>query len=384
MAHVEDRWTVPDPDTGKRVRSPRWGTGKRWLAVWQEPDGRRRKKAFDRKEVAVAHIQHAEVDKRTGAYVSAERGAITIRSWAAMWLPAQTHLKDSGRERVDGILENHVLPRWGDTALADVRREDVQSWVLTIPGAPGTVRRVHGVLLKMLAEAVEARRVPRNEAAKVNLPSSTAREHRYLSVTELDRLLSAAGPWAPLFRCLALTGMRLGEASELRVRDVNLHRRRATLSRSTTTLTGRVVTGTTKNAETRTVPLPEEVIADMRAAVKARPGRDDLLYVAPRGGQLRKDNVRRAFNAARERAGLEAGLRPHDLRHTAASLAVASGASVKTLQRMLGHASAAITLDVYAGLFDQELDDVMDRMTRHIAAERARPQPPQSPHGEAA
>ena len=49
---------------------------------------------------------------------------------------------------------------------------------------------------------------------------------------------------------------------------------------------------------------------------------------------------------------------PHDLRHTAASLAVSAGANVKAVQRMLGHASAAMTLDVYADLFDDDLDAV--------------------------
>ena len=68
-----------------------------------------------------------------------------------------------------------------------------------------------------------------------------------------------------------------------------------------------------------------------------------------------------------KRAGL-APLTPHNLRDTAASLAVASGANVKSVQRMLGHASAAMTLDVYSGLFDAELDDVADRMN-HAAAD---------------
>jgi len=56
------------------------------------------------------------------------------------------------------------------------------------------------------------------------------------------------------------------------------------------------------------------------------------------------------------------GLTPHDLRHTAASLAISAGANVKAVQRMLGHASAAMTLDVYAGLFNDDLDDVADRI----------------------
>ncbi|HEY5178805.1 MAG TPA: tyrosine-type recombinase/integrase [Dermatophilaceae bacterium] len=77
---------------------------------------------------------------------------------------------------------------------------------------------------------------------------------------------------------------------------------------------------------------------------------------------LRNTNFRsRVFEHAKADLGLGA-LRIHDLRHTAASLAVAAGANVKVVQRMLGHASAAMMLDVYAGLFSDDLDDVADRM----------------------
>jgi integrase len=73
-------------------------------------------------------------------------------------------------------------------------------------------------------------------------------------------------------------------------------------------------------------------------------------------------NFRRyTFDPAVEAAGL-AGITPHDLRHTAASLAVSAGANVKAVQRMLGHQSAAMTLDVYSGLFDADLDGVAERM----------------------
>jgi integrase len=84
---------------------------------------------------------------------------------------------------------------------------------------------------------------------------------------------------------------------------------------------------------------------------------------------LRNGNFRRrVFDRAAELVGL-AGLKPHELRHTAASLAVAEGANVKAVQRMLGHASAAMTLDVYADLFEDDLDQVADRLDR--AATRA-------------
>ena len=64
-------------------------------------------------------------------------------------------------------------------------------------------------------------------------------------------------------------------------------------------------------------------------------------------------------------------LTPHDLRHTAASLAVQAGANVKAVQRMLGHASAAMTLDVYAGLFGDDLDALADRLDEAAARARA-------------
>lgn len=83
-----------------------------------------------------------------------------------------------------------------------------------------------------------------------------------------------------------------------------------------------------------------------------------MLFTSSNGQVLRLNNWRRrVFAPACEGAGI-ADLKPHDLRHTAASLAVRAGANVKVVQRMLGHASAAMTLDVYSGLFDDALDVV--------------------------
>ncbi|WP_207922880.1 tyrosine-type recombinase/integrase [Micromonospora sp. KC606] len=76
------------------------------------------------------------------------------------------------------------------------------------------------------------------------------------------------------------------------------------------------------------------------------------------------------FAPAAASVGL-AGLTPHDLRHTAASLAVAAGANVKAVQRMLGHASASMTLDVYADLFGDDLDAVATRLDKAVAARNA-------------
>lgn len=101
--------------------------------------------------------------------------------------------------------------------------------------------------------------------------------------------------------------------------------------------------------------MPRFLVDDLAAHLAGRPA-DALAFTTRHGAVLRVGGARRAwFDQAAEAAGL-AGLTPHDLRHTAASLAVSAGANVKAVQRMLGHARAAMTLHVYADLFDDDLE----------------------------
>jgi integrase len=91
-------------------------------------------------------------------------------------------------------------------------------------------------------------------------------------------------------------------------------------------------------------------------------GRESLVFLTRSGAPLRLTNFRRrAFDRAVIDAGLDR-LPPHDLRHTDASLAIAAGATVKGVQQMLGHQDASLKLNTYAGLFDDDLDDVAERL----------------------
>ena len=116
----------------------------------------------------------------------------------------------------------------------------------------------------------------------------------------------------------------------------------------------------------RSVPFPA-FLTDPLAAATAGKGSDDLVFTAPGGGDLRNTNFRsRVFDRAKKELGLP-GLRVHDLRHTAASLAIAAGANVKAVQSMLGHASAAMTLDVCAGLFKDDMDVVAELLDAAVS-----------------
>ena len=132
----------------------------------------------------------------------------------------------------------------------------------------------------------------------------------------------------------------------------------------------------------RSVRIPRFLAEELAAQVLGK-GPEDLVSTSPGGGVLRNTNFRpRIFDPACERSGL-VGLTPHELRHTAASLAVAAGANVKVVQQMLGHASAAMTLDVYAGLFGDDLDALADRLDEAFAGAGCGPgadwSPPRGP-----
>ncbi|WP_433890890.1 tyrosine-type recombinase/integrase [Streptomyces sp. CA-111067] len=116
------------------------------------------------------------------------------------------------------------------------------------------------------------------------------------------------------------------------------------------------------------MPLSAFLIDELKPHVEGRDP-DELLFTGPQGGALRASNfVRRVFDPAVQAAGLgNLRVTPHKLRHTAASLAIASGADVNVVQTMLGHKSATMTLDVYGHLFPDRLDEVSKKMHKRRA-----------------
>ncbi len=194
----------------------------------------------------------------------------------------------------------------------------------------------------------------------------------FLTHAQLRRLADEAGPWRVLVLLLGYTGLRWGEASALRARDIDLARRRADVSRAFSDVGGRLVLGTPKSAESRrTVPLPR-FLADELAAALAGKAPDDLAFTMPGGSPVRLSNWRgTTFRPARARAGLSDGLRVHDLRHTAASLMIQAGYPPKMLQAIMGHASITTTLDLYGHLYPGDMDRYADRLGE--AAEAADP-----------
>lgn len=336
----------------------------RFLVRYRDPSGKQKARTFVSEKAAVDYEAEVRTDMRRGAYLDPQAGQMKVAPWSEKWIAAQGHLKPSTRTRYRGLLKVQILPKWGGCSLHDVDFLEVQGWVseLTSSGLSGsTVRQAHRVFSLLMETAVRSKRLSSNPAIGVKLPRAGKPDKTFLTHEQVTALADAAGEWRTVILVLAFCGLRWGELAALRVGRVDTMRRRINVAESVTEPDGKLIWGDPKNHQRRSVPIPRFLVDELDV-LKAGKGPKDLMFTGARGGVLRNGNFRRdVFNVAAVKAGLD-GLTPHELRHTAASLAISSGANVKAVQRMLGHASAAMTLDVYAGLFDDDLDGLADRM----------------------
>ncbi|WP_280480568.1 tyrosine-type recombinase/integrase [Nocardia cyriacigeorgica] len=376
---IEDRWyptvVVTDPVTGakskKKVKSEeRYGKGKRWRARYVDPNGVERSQSFDTKAEAQRWLDSDVTTKVvTGTWVDPDRSGVLFSVVAEKWFATKKFRKPKTVAGYRSLLDTLVLPRWGSVPLRDIDFEDIQDWLVTLSES-GSARftgkglsasrvvQAYQVLGQVLRFAVKTKRLASNPAVDLELPSALAGERRYLSHLEVLRLGMAAGRLRPLVFTLAYTGIRIGEATALRVMDVDLDNRRVRVTRSATPVAGKgIVVTDTKNHNSRSVPIPESLAKELETLMEGRELTAPLFPSEKDGGLLEYHEFRRAFDEAANSVGLR-GLVPHGLRHTAASLAISAGANIKVVQRMLGHKTAMLTLDLYGHLFPDDLDTV--------------------------
>lgn len=343
--------------------------GRLYRVRYRTPDNAQTdKRGFKTKRAAELFAAQVEVAKSRGEFVVPADARVTIAELGVEWLANQTHLKPSSLRPVESAWRLHVEPKWGRRRVSEIRHSDVQSWVTELASrrSATTVLRAYGVLAAMLDVAVRDRRIVTNNARGVNLPRKSKREHTYLTHEQVSALAIASGERAVLVLTLAYCGLRWGEAVGLRVKDLDFLRRRINVTVNAVEVGSEIHVGTPKSHKKRSVPIPPTLLPPLAKACVGK-ARDALVFSTGLGTHVRRShNSHGWFPVAAASAGLPA-LTVHDLRHTAASLAVSSGANVKAVQRMLGHASASMTLDVYSDLFDDDLDAVATRLDEGLA-----------------
>jgi integrase len=344
-------------------------SGVRWRVYWRDPAGKPHGKIFERRRDADAYGHLMEQWKRDGTYFDPLRGKITLAEFVEAEVLTRTDLSEKTRDNYRGVWRRHVQPVLGARRLDGITRADVRLLIADLRSrgvGEASIEMAVRFLSSTLARAVDEERIVRNAARGMRLSRARAREPRYLSDEEVLGLVEASPHrYQAMILVLAYGGLRLGEAVALRVDDVDLMRRRITVARSAVDVGGKRVEKDTKTHRRRTVALPAlvaDVLADHLARFSEPHDPVAIVFASERGGPVQHANFRnRVFRPAAEAAGLIPPPTVHDLRHTAAALAILRGAGVKQIQEQLGHSSVTVTLDRYGHLFDVMHEDLAHR-----------------------
>jgi integrase len=283
------------------------------------------------------------------------------------------------------LLRSRILPALGSIPLGGIDQVVVKEWVAAMHNgglSPYRIRNAHRLLSTMLKAAVEAGYLPRNTAVGVAVPRIVEPEMTVLTATQVAafvREMPSARGYDVLIEVLAYGGLRWGEVAALRRSRCELVRHRLHLAESLADVNGKFIVQPTKTYERRSVKLPTRVCENLARHLETVPPEGDaLVFTTRRGTPLRNQNFRRNFfDPAAARAGLPAGITPHGLRHTCASLLVDRGADPVAVQRHLGHRDVATTLRIYRHLFGDRTDQLVDALDAlYVEAQRDMPTVP--------
>ncbi len=302
-----------------------------------------------------------------GEFVPPSAGKMTVAELANEYREARRgQLSVRGWESDESALRVHIVPAWGRLPIGSITAPHVERFLthLATTRSVRTAARVRSTVRGLFAYAVRTRRLVVSPAAAVPLPRPDSRTGKVVEIHPfpLEVLLEVVetqrahgGRYADVTLVLALTGLRLGELRGLRVKDVVSVPYPALAVHRSVPQSGRtsapIERATTKSGHSRLVPLSDLVRPVVEDWAHGR-APEDLLFPAPGGGYLHAQNWRRAVHWS----ATNLGRRPHDLRHTAASLWIAAGVDIKTVSSWLGHSTAKLTLDTYGHLMGTDAD----------------------------
>ncbi|WP_433433060.1 tyrosine-type recombinase/integrase [Nonomuraea sp. CA-141351] len=318
----------------------------------------------------------------------------TVGEWLARWLASKDALRPSTRQGYATHIRLYLIPQLGRILLHQLSSRDANGLLAALASrpsptgrrlSPATVVRIHATLRTALNAAVRARLIPVNPANGAELPhprrphpvvwtaGRTARWRQsgerpavavwteqqlaaFLAGVTQDRMYAA-------WWLAALRGLRRGELAGLRWTDVDLQAAELTVTQQRVHADGQVVAGPPKSsASCRVVALDEETVRvlirhrerqeELSATAGARWWNSGYVFTTAEGAPLRPDYLTGRFRRLVAASG-QPPIRLHDLRHGAATLALAAHTDLKVVQAMLGHASIVLTADTYVSVLPE-------------------------------
>jgi integrase len=290
------------------------------------------------------------------------------------WLPTKrAQLRRSTFDSYTRNVQNHVVPRIGAIALQKLTPEDLDEFyarLLTdgkLNGKKGglsvkTVRYIHTIIRKALADAQRKGSVQRNVADLADAPKLSSAPRRPMKVWTAEQLRMflqgiVEHRLHPAIYLASSTGMRRGEVLGIRWEDIDLDGLRLSVRHTVLNVAYAIEISEVKtNTSRRTVDLDPRTVTVLKAwrrvqlqervALGMRPKDDSLVFADPDGSPIHPDLYSQTFDRL-VAAGDVPRIRLHDLRHTHATILLKEGVPAKVVSERLGHANVAFTMSVY-------------------------------------
>jgi integrase len=345
-----------------------YARGSRYVAVYRDPDGIQRKKAFRTQGEAAAFKKRQEIAIDEGTY----QAPSTITLWEYMdeWLPAYD-VRDVTREDYARALKTAKKFFGHKEKLTAITPHRITQYVVRLKQdhEPSSVRHRIAVLSSMFRTAMEQGLVRTNPCMGVRLPKQQAQPHdedhidtdvKVFTLEQLDTVLRVV-KHPLLFELLACTGLRISEALALEWRHLELNGSSPHVKVRRAIVRGSLGPPKSRYGR-RDVSLPFSIVRALRGSQGAS---DSLVFCSAVGTPMVPNNLRRrVLQPAFEEAGASwAGF--HTFRHTYASMQLSRGTNIVALSRALGHHSASFTLQVYAHLMKGDEAPALE-ITSHL------------------
>ena len=320
----------------------------RHQARYKGPDGRERAapRTFETPAEAQQFLALMDGEMASGEWIDPLLGLVPFGDYALNWLTVRTEpLSPRTEELYRQLLRSHISPTWGAVPINQIAPSGVRRWyadLLAEGRSRGVAAKSYRLMRAVLNTAVEDERLRRNPCKLRGAGAEHHVERTPPSLGDLGQLLDASPDrYRLLIELAAWSGLRWGELVVLTRADVDtLHGTVAVTKALIETQAGVSLGPPKSHAGRRAVAIPPHLLPALRTHLVRHVGgsAESLVFVGPRGAQLRRRN----FNAIWQQIRTEAGLPEvhfHDLRHLAATLAAMTGATTKELMARMGHSS---------------------------------------------
>jgi integrase len=379
--------------TKRTLRRPDATTGRK-VAYLVRVEGRRdpltgKRRQFSRQVATMAEAKQLEADwtAEVARGTALSPSKTTVAELLTAWLASKEgEITSQSVRDYEVVIRKHLIPALGDLRVQQLTAARVQAQYDLWRAAGMSARLIRGCHMRLsqaLSQGVRFGLVATNVCASVAPPRLSSTKPRVWNQKEAATFLEASrSDWLhPLWHLLLLEGMRRGEALGLRWRDINFERGTAhivqTVAPNKADRGQAIIQERTKTrAGARTVRLTASTLdilkehrtKQLERRLAASEWEDtDLVVCTSKGTPINPNNVSRSFAALLGQIGLPR-IRVHDLRHTAATLLLLAGVPAKVVSERLGHATVAITLDLYSHVLPDMQDraaDAMDRLLGH-------------------